>query len=143
MKWAKEPPWLAIAKDEIGVHETPGPASTERIIEYNSTTTLKATSDEVPWCSAFVNWCIIQAGLEGTNSAAAVSWLKWGRKADIKNAKSGDVVIFQWGNGKHHVGFYVEKVGSLIKCLGGNQSDQVKYSWYLKLYILGIRTIDT
>lgn len=52
-----------IAKKEIGVTETPGILSTSRILEYDLATTLKSQSDETPWCSAFVNWCFIVAGL--------------------------------------------------------------------------------
>lgn len=52
-----------IAKTQIGIKETAGRESTLRILEYHHATYLKATSDETAWCSAFVNWCFIQAGL--------------------------------------------------------------------------------
>lgn len=52
-----------IAKTQIGVVETTGANATPKIIEYHQATSVQADSDEVPWCSAFVNWCYIVAGL--------------------------------------------------------------------------------
>lgn len=128
-----------IARAEIGVKEKPGVAHTRRIIEYHATTTLKATTDEVPWCSSFVNWCVSMAGLRGTNSAAARSWLDWGTTVDTP--REGDIVILSRGNRPQsgHVGFYIEKIGDIIKVLGGNQSDSVKISNYPVANVLGYR----
>lgn len=52
-----------IARAEKGVHEIAGVKHNDRILDYHQATTLKAQADEVSWCSAFVNWCYIQAGL--------------------------------------------------------------------------------
>ncbi|MBJ6799769.1 peptidoglycan-binding protein [Geomonas sp. Red259] len=68
-------PWLKIAAGEVGQKEFPRSPANPRIITYHSATSLRAISDEVAWCSAFVNWCLRQAGIAGTNSAAATSWL--------------------------------------------------------------------
>lgn len=128
-----------IAKQEVGAKEVPGPQHNKRILEYHATTTLKATTDEVSWCSSFVNWCVTQAGLKGTDSAAARSWLKWGTPVDTP--REGDIVIFSRGSNPQsgHVGFYIETIGETIKVLGGNQGDQVKVSNYLKSNVLGYR----
>jgi len=67
----REPEWLVIARGEIGQKEIKGGKHNPRILEYHATTTRKATTDEVSWCSSFVNWCMTQAGYEGTNSAWA------------------------------------------------------------------------
>lgn len=126
------------AQKEIGVKETPGPANTKRVLEYHATTTLKATSDDVPWCSAFVSWCVEQAGLRGTRSAAARSWLDWGTAVDLP--QEGDIVILKRGNPPSgHVGFFVKSAGDIIYVLGGNQSDQVKVSGYKRGDLLGYR----
>lgn len=45
-----DPPWLKVALAEQGVHEIPGREAEDRIVEYHQTCSLKATSDEVPWC---------------------------------------------------------------------------------------------
>ncbi|MGL4677802.1 MAG: TIGR02594 family protein [Plesiomonas shigelloides] len=127
-----------IAKGEIGQKEIVGPADNQRIVEYHGTTTLKATDDETPWCSAFVNWCHHQAGIPGTNSAAARSWLNWG--VSVTDPQEGDVVIFKRGNPPSgHVAFFVKREGDIIRCLGGNQSDQVKISGYKVADVLGYR----
>ena len=52
---------LAKARGELGVQEDTGPGSNPRVIEYLHSTTLEggaASTDETPWCSAFVNWCV-------------------------------------------------------------------------------------
>lgn len=129
------------AQKELGQKEVQGSKSNPRIVEYHSTTTLKATSDEVSWCSSFVNWCVKQAGLKGTNSAAARSWLDWGKVLD--EPIEGCIVIFKRGAPPSgHVAFYVKDVSSeFIQVLGGNQKDQVKYSNYKKSDILGYRYV--
>lgn len=143
---------LDIAIKELGVHETPGPAATARIVEYDKSTTLRATSDEVPWCSSFVNWVVKQAGMDGTNSAAAISWSEWGREVGAEaskdygpeaNQEPGDIVVFEWSGGGHHVAFYVgegERDGEyMVQVLGGNQHDSVSYAWYPWDDIINIR----
>lgn len=130
-------PWYMAARREKqrGVMESIGLADNPRIVEYHATTTLRATDDEVPWCSSFVNWCMTQAGYKGTRSAAARSWLTWGVKIDTP-VEGCIVVLTRPGGG--HVGFYVSghKSGT-IKILGGNQSDEVRVSGYLESRVLG------
>lgn len=60
------------AKQELlrGVAEVPGPADNPRIVLYHSTTVGGAAPDEVSWCSSFVNFCVEQAGMKGTNNKA-------------------------------------------------------------------------
>lgn len=135
--------WISIAKGEMGTHEVSGPKSNPRILEYNKFTLLDATSDEVSWCSSFVNWCMVQAGFKGTKSALARSWLNWGN--DLKIAKLGCVTVFKRGNSpwQGHVGFYVgEGAGDTLRILGGNQSDQVCVETFSKKQVLGYRWPD-
>src|SRR4051812_41527914 len=65
---ASEFPWMPIARGELGVHE--GVNST-RIEEYFTATELGPQPDSVPWCSAFVNFCVQKSGQQGTRSARA------------------------------------------------------------------------
>lgn len=132
--------WMEIAMDEVGVHETAGPDFTPRIIEYHSTTGLGAASDEVPWCSAFVNWVMEQAGIGGTGSAAARSWLHWGVSMDAP--VFGCIVVLARGSNpaQGHVGFFCDEDGfGGIRLLGGNQNDEVKVARYDKSKVLGYR----
>src|SRR3954469_1069093 len=98
-------PWMAIAEAELtkGIkEETP---SNPRIGEYFATTTLGRQPDTVPWCSAFVNFCVTQAGVQGTDSAAARSWLRWGEDAGA--FIPGCIVVLTRGSpGEGHVGFF-------------------------------------
>lgn len=130
--------WMAIAEKEIGVKEIPGSNDNPRIVEYHSATTLKATDDETPWCSAFVNWCMSMAGITGTKSAAARSWLDWGTPLD-EPIRGAIVILKRGAPPSGHVGFVELDMGDTIRVLGGNQSDCVKYSTYKKATVLGYR----
>lgn len=132
---AGEPPWLTVARGELGVRERRG-GETARIIEYHAATTLRATEDEVPWCSSYVNWCIQRAGLTGTNSAAARSWMTWGQPLMVP--RPGAIAVFT-RDGGGHVAFFLSDGGNAVKVLGGNQSDEVRVSSYPKARLLGYR----
>jgi uncharacterized protein (TIGR02594 family) len=120
--------WYLIARKELGVKELQGIADNPRIVEYHSTTTLRATDDEVPWCSSYVNWVVSKAGYTPTRSAAARSWAKWGQVID-KPVKGCIVVLTRKGGG--HVGFYESSREGVINVLGGNQDDAVNIKPYL------------
>lgn len=130
-------PWLEIAAMQLGVHEDsrPGHHNT-RIVTYHQTTTLRATTDEVPWCSSFVNWVMTKARYTGTGSAAARSWLNWG--IGLPAARPGAITVIRrkkagadaatGSSSGYHVAFLISQSASHVRLLGGNQSDSVKYS---------------
>lgn len=123
--------WMIVAKKEMGIHETPGRKDTPRIVEYLETTDYDLPDqyeDEVPWCSAFVNWCFKQVGIKGTNSAWSQSWLHWGKSLD--DPKTGCVIVFSWGGGKGHVGFVKEADDDGVYVMGGNQHDSVNVTYF-------------
>jgi uncharacterized protein (TIGR02594 family) len=121
---AQEPRWMAIARAELGVTEHGGSVSNQRIVAYHATTTLGPQPDHVHWCSSFVNFCITQAGLTGTNSALARSWATWGREAP--SFIPGCIVVLTRGEPPSgHVGFFVGMDGQQVRLLGGNQGDAV------------------
>lgn len=128
-----------LAKKEIGISEINGDEANKRIIEYHSTTTLKSTSDEISWCSAFMNWCVLNAGGQPTFNALARSWLNWGIM--VNEPIESDIAILKRGNDQMygHVGFYVEENETHIKLLGGNQSNKVCMAWYPKESVIGYR----
>jgi uncharacterized protein (TIGR02594 family) len=140
-------PWMPIAEAEKGVFEIPGTANNPRVLEYlHATTNLDATAtskDETPWCSAFANWCLAQAGCEGTKSALARSWLDWGQAIDMP--VRGCIVVFVREVVFGHVGFYIEETETEIKVLGGNQQNpetkifEVSEKYYPKANLLGYR----
>lgn len=132
------PPWLEFARmaAKAGVLEMPGVAHHPLIIEFGESVILEVTSDEIPWCSNFVNWCMEKSNIERTRSAAARSWLRWGIQLPIEAPAFGSVVVLQRGGGnqpgrevikaKGHVGFLIDRpTPTEIIVLGGNQSNQV------------------
>lgn len=126
------PEWIKIARKEIGQHEIPGKAHNPRIMQYIYTcTNILQTENErkyvaregeegVEWCSAYVNWCLKEAGIPGTDNALAASWRDWGVKLD--GPRSGAVALYSWNGTKiDHVSL-VDEVNGQFKMLGGNQS---------------------
>lgn len=140
-----EPAWMATARGEIGVREYPGAQHNPRVLEYHDHTGLNAGTDEVPWCSAFVNWVMDQNGIDGTNSAAARSWAAWGRA--IAEPRSGCIVVFRRYDPNNrnagHVAFFITRRGNRIEVLGGNQGDQVCINTYPAADLIGYRWPNT
>ena len=134
-------PWMAVAEAELaaGVREM---RSNPRIEEYFATTTYGRHPDSEPWCSAFVNFCVTHAGVEGTNSALALSWLDWG--TDPGELVPGCIVVLERGTAGHgHVGFYVDWIMIIrFRLLGGNQGDAVRIASFDKARILGQRVLE-
>lgn len=136
-----DPYWLEIARSEQGVHEY-ADGDHPRIIEYLQTVDTAAIgelTDEVSWCSAFVNWVVEQVGYRGTDSAAARSWLHWGRA--ISWPKIGAIVVLRRGtqSWQGHVGFVVGVDHGLLLVLGGNQKNSVNISPYTLDRVLAYR----
>lgn len=136
-----EPPWMAVARRELGTAEVLGPGNNPRIVEYHRATQLGASDDSVAWCSAFVNWVMQEVGLEGTNSPAARSWMRWGDP--LLDPVPGCIAVFWRGSRdgwQGHVGFYVRDLdGDNVEVLGGNQSDKVCVAPQSKARLLGYR----
>jgi uncharacterized protein (TIGR02594 family) len=123
-KGAQIPPWLLVAERELGVHEITGAKHNARILEYHRHTSLQASSDEVAWCSSFANYCMDIAGLHGTHSASAASWLDWGKK--LVAFQYGCVCVFNRTGGNHVAfGVWQDVDNDGIYVLGGNQSNSV------------------
>lgn len=79
-----------------------------------------------------------KAGFAGTDSAAAISWGPWGKATT--NPQPGDLVVFNWENGHGHVGFFIEKSGSDVMVLGGNQSNEVNVKAWAESRVWRYRT---
>ncbi|MCB2228192.1 MAG: TIGR02594 family protein [Desulfarculaceae bacterium] len=138
--------WTQAALGEMnrGVREYPGSqADNPRILEYFRSTTYVAEHDEVPWCSAFVNWCMKEAGQQGTGSAAARSWLGWGQ--ELASPVPGCVAVLWRGSpdsNQGHVGFYLGPSpdwSAHVNLLGGNQGNQVSVKAYPRGRVLSYR----
>ena len=132
-----------IAKKHLGLKEIPGVNASPIIAGmFAKSGYPEVKSDEVAWCAAFVGACLFDAGIKGTESLAARSYLKWGQAVDLKDAQPGDVVVFSRGkpdSWQGHVGFYAGETDKTINVLGGNQGNAVSYAAYPKSRLLGVR----
>lgn len=131
---------IEYALKEYGVKEIAGSANNPRVVQYSTdigNTWVK--TDEVAWCSEFVNWCLLQAGIHGTKSAVAKSFLKWGEATTTP--QFGDLVVFSWDATSGHIGFYVNEAPGGVRVLGGNQDDEVNIKTYKKDKIVSYRKV--
>lgn len=149
-------PWMPIARNEErkNVSEKAGEGTDPNVMKYlrasddrYETTakrnyTEKHGGEKVKWCSAFVNWCMEQAGIPGTNNARALSWTDWGQR--ITEPQVGAVVVLKTTSWRH-VAFIDYRQGKFVM-LGGNQkpagggsSDSVSYRPYRKSQVVGYR----
>jgi len=93
--------------------------------------------DEIPWCAVMMNICCMIAGVRGTQSAMAKSFLRWGREVSLEEARKniGRVIaVFHRGESSKDPSGHVTAVeaiapdGKSIIGIGGNQGDCVKSS---------------
>ncbi len=139
-----DPNWMTIAHGQMGTKEYQGDADNPDVIKYlqsvDSLSVSAQRNDETSWCSAFINWCMEQSGFNGTDNAAARSWLNWGNKIELPQV--GCITVL-WRESpdswKGHVGFFIRETSSYVYLLGGNQSNEVNISRYPKNRVLGYR----
>lgn len=137
-------PWLAVAVKELvaAPREIAGKGANRRIVDYLKATDIgaPAQSDETPWCSAFVNWCLRETKTDRTRKASARSWLSWGVEQRVP--RLGAIAVFKRGAPPSgHVGFYLGQEGGYVKLLGGNQRDTVSISNQNKANLISIRDL--
>ena len=134
------PRWLLLAFDQLGTKEIKGKEHNPTILKYHQYSSMKATTDEVPWCSSVMNYLMVQSGYKGTNSAAARSWLSWG--VALKEPRLGCVTVLWRGSRSSwmgHVALYMGEDDSYLYLLGGNQKDEFWLNKYSKNQLLGHR----
>ncbi|WP_207513820.1 TIGR02594 family protein [Longitalea luteola] len=118
------PKHVSIAIKEIGVEEVVGDGNNPRISnDYFGATTLgPGIEDRIPWCSAFMNFVISQAGIKGTKSALALDWRAWKEGEKVDQPYLGTLVTIRHSDGTGHVGLVTGRNGDQIAILGGNQA---------------------
>ena len=133
-------PWMRIARGEIGVRSFPAGSSNPRITEYHAGTNIAGYDDKASWCSSFAHWALARAGIAGTGSALARSWLAWGDALD--EPRHGCIAVL-WRDDpqswKGHVGFFVRSDGDDVVLLGGNQLEAVREHRYPRGQVLAWR----
>ena len=124
----------------MGVAQYPTGRSNPRITEYHADTNIRGFDDKASWCSSYVNWCLTQTGIVGTNSALARSWLDWGEALDAPIP--GCIAVLHRddpSSWKGHVGFYLRHDERYVYLLGGNQLEAVREHFYPVGSVLGYR----
>lgn len=101
------------------------------------------THDTIAWCGLTVGYCMAINGIRPVFGAKdtdrflyALAWQQFGTAA---SPQPGDVLVFDFGGGDHHVTLYEQTQGDSYICRGGNQSHQVKLSTFAKSQCIGVR----
>ncbi|KQV81839.1 conjugal transfer protein [Rhizobium sp. Root1220] len=135
--------WMAIARREAALparerSEWPDPDENPRILYYfkiGAPWFEVAGGDEVDWCAAFVNFCLVTSGHMGTDHPGARSFY-WNKKKQfhvLAGPQPGAIAVrryapfsdLKWATGTGHVGFVVSWTSSAVTLLGGNQGNTV------------------
>jgi uncharacterized protein (TIGR02594 family) len=135
----------------VGMREVPGSGSNPAILSILRLDQEWPEVDEVPWCSAFVNYVAWLLRLPRSKSLRARSWLQVGVPTPLLAATVGfDVVILARGqqqagpeviNAPGHVGFYAGAESGHVLLLGGNQGDAVSIAPFDTNRLLGVRRL--
>jgi uncharacterized protein (TIGR02594 family) len=144
------PPWLRLAQQEamMGREEIHGPLHNSHILNYGKAVTHSVTTDEIPWCSNFINWLFMQLDMPRTGSAMARYWLEWG--IPLTSPALGCVAILSRGplpqpgkeviEAQGHVGLLTDMLEpNSVTLLGGNQGDKVCERTYPLDQLLDLR----
>jgi uncharacterized protein (TIGR02594 family) len=120
-----EPPWLTLARVEIGFHET---GANHGIQKYIDLAGFGADGD--PWCAIFAGAMLRKAGVPIPGvTAMARSFTASPGFVQIAAPQLGCIVVF-WrgskGGTEGHVGFWISEDATYIQTLGGNEGDQVE-----------------
>ena len=152
-----------LAQRFIGTKEVAGPVSNAHILAMLRLDNSWVEGDEIPWCSALVNYICWLLRLPRSKSLAARSWLGVGIPIALEQARPGyDVVVLKHA-GDHepgaeimaapgHVGFFAglearpratfgDPDTGRVLVLGGNQGDQVCVAPFPVTRVLGVRRL--
>ncbi len=145
-----------LAQRFIGIKEISGEMDNPQIVAMLKLDVSWPEGDEVPWCSAFVNYIAWLLRLPRSKSLRARSWLEVGEPVIFSEVKVGfDIIILKRGSGVQpgpevikapgHVGFYAGKSETANNfrrhILGGNQSNSVTINEYDVNRVLGYRRL--
>lgn len=132
-----------IFKNLYGQKEIPGQGSNKVILDIIKAIHPPATDDStIAWCAIFVSYVLNKFGYD-FKILAARQFLKVGFEPNEGEHELGDLVILSRGNQswQGHVGFYIREDEKYVYVLGGNQSNQVNITPYVKKRLLGYRRV--
>lgn len=128
----------------MGMREIAGATHSPQIMAMLHLDANWPSGDEVPWCSAFVNYVAWLLDLPRSKSLAARSWLTVGRPVTLDEAVCGnDIVIFSRGSNpaQGHVAIFDRLEGDGVFVLGGNQGDAVTVVRFPRDGVIGVRRL--
>ncbi len=138
-----QPNYMQMARDLVGLKEIVGTEHEARVVEFFAEAGHAwVKDDETSWCAAFANAMLQRDGYKGTGKLTARSFLDWGQRINIDDAKTGDVVVIPRGNSswQGHVFFFVRWIDvDTMEGLGGNQKNSVSLQNFKKKGVLGVR----
>ncbi len=127
-----EPPWLTVARQELGVKEIAGEGagqSYKRIEQYHDSAG-GSEPDHIPWCASFVSFCMANSGnpiiIESNlKSKTASHWIRWGEPIDNPPVGALCILSPMVKDSSGHVGFFIKMDSKTVTLLGGNQGNSV------------------
>lgn len=137
-----EPVWVAGLEALSGIKEVVGGRLNPQIAQMFRHTRfpLDQLTSKTAWCAAAINWALENSGYRGTRSAAAKSFANYGVEIE---PQYGAIAYFGPGSadagGTGHVTFVIGVDHDSLYCLGGNQSNTIKRTWYPRSRMLACR----
>jgi uncharacterized protein (TIGR02594 family) len=143
-KWLekeKAPKMLIEAIRHYGILEHVGRGSNPDIMAWAKEVGVSGwyEDDDVPWCGLFTGVVVKRAGYPiKPDLLSSLSWLKFGEVIPKRREMLWDILIFKRPGGGH-VGFYVGESDTAFLVYGGNEGNQVGFTWIDKARLLGAR----
>lgn len=137
---------IEVAKEYLGCHEKRDRTKLLNFFkQYLKRGEYLLDPSTTAWCARFIGCCERAAGNLGTGRDNARSYLIYGFKIggprDYDKVREGDICVFErTGSPVYgHVTYFVGQENGRILCCGGNQSDEVNYSYYPESRLISIR----
>ncbi|KIP94545.1 NlpC/P60 family protein [Pseudomonas fluorescens] len=128
-------PWLAEAQHLLGTREVLGNRNNPVILNWADDLDIHYSGDEVPWCGLFVGHCVAATMVDEILPANPLGARQWEKFGDPIEPRLGAIMVF-WriskSSGFGHVGLYTGEDETAFRILGGNQSDNVCFTWVSK-----------
>lgn len=133
-----------LAMRYVNAAEVPGASSNPAVLAMLRLDNVWPTGDDVPWCSAFVNWIAWNLHIPRSKKLNAKSWLDVGTPIHLEDAVPGwDVVVLDRTDDPTagHVGFFARLENGTVWLLGGNQGDRVCVASFSASRVAGVRRL--
>lgn len=132
---AQSPPWLRLARGDLGLAEIRGYRHNGKIIQMWRDLGLPFRDDETPWCAGYLNSVVQEAGfpIPPKYRAAALGWRWTGTGTRLQGPALGAIMDMKRPGraGSGHITFVAGRTADgRIAGLGGNQGNQVSINRY-------------